>query len=133
MTTLFDECIELIGSDVVILDKFSTKTIVQNMDIMFPFTTWGRVDWDNQDLFERKVPITIIQDIYQYIDIPKNDLVYIVWDNGTLPVIITKLLLVIQYVEDITCVSFDTWIFSPDERWILEFYHEGEITFGKLK
>ncbi|WP_430624086.1 hypothetical protein [Polycladospora coralii] len=29
-----------------------------------------------------------------------------------------------------TAVSFDTWLSDPDLDYLIEFYHEGEITLG---
>jgi hypothetical protein len=28
-------------------------------------------------------------------------------------------------------VDWDTWILSPESRWCIEVYHEGEVCFGR--
>ncbi len=59
--------------------------------------------------------------------------VYIIWDEVNLPIIKTDLFSVIDVIYDVTAVSFDTWLFSVDEKSIIEFYHEGEIKIGFSK
>ncbi|MBF7149204.1 hypothetical protein [Bacillus toyonensis] len=33
----------------------------------------------------------------------------------------------------VTPVSFDTWLYSPDLGYEIEFYHEGEVRIGDAK
>lgn len=37
---------------------------------------------------------------------------------------------VIEVIDDVTAVSFDTWLFSPNEGVVIEFHHDGEIIIG---
>ncbi|WP_456297627.1 CDI toxin immunity protein [Haloplasma contractile] len=57
-----------------------------------------------------------------------NEDVYILWDDGSLLAIKSKLKHIISTIDDITAVSFDTWLFHPSMRISIEFYHENEIT-----
>ena len=52
------------------------------------------------------------------------------WDEATRPAVKSDLHHVLNHIEDVTIVSFDTWLFSPAEKYVIEFYHEGEVTIG---
>ena len=54
------------------------------------------------------------------------------WDNANLPCLKSELKNIIKSIDDVTAVSFDTWVVSSDYNIIIEFYHEGEITLGVL-
>jgi hypothetical protein len=41
-----------------------------------------------------------------------SNAVYVIWDEGTLPIIQTNLDKVFEAIDDVTAVSFDIWIFS---------------------
>jgi hypothetical protein len=36
----------------------------------------------------------------------------------------------IEVIDDVTAVSFDTWIFSLASGYVIEIYHEGEVWVG---
>jgi hypothetical protein len=59
-----------------------------------------------------------------------NNAVYIIWDEATLPIIRCELFKVIDIIDYITSVSFDTWIFSIDEDFVIEIFHDGKIQIG---
>lgn len=54
---------------------------------------------------------------------------YILWDNALFPAVESKLSIIIENIDDIKKMSFDTWIYAPEE-FVIEFYHEGEIIIG---
>lgn len=58
--------------------------------------------------------------------------IYVMWDNANLPCLKSELKNIIKSIDDVTAVSFDTWVVSSDYNIIIEFYHEGEITLGVL-
>lgn len=53
--------------------------------------------------------------------------VYVVWDGGELPVVHGSLSSVVRNVEDVTAVSFDTWVVSEDFKGLVEMKGNGEI------
>ena len=53
--------------------------------------------------------------------------VYIVWDGGNLPVVRGSLASVVRNAEDVTAVSFDTWVVSEDLSQLVEMRGDGEI------
>jgi hypothetical protein len=56
--------------------------------------------------------------------------VYVIWDEGTLPIIKSDLQKVLEVIDDVIAVSFDTWIFSSELGYVIEIYHEGEVWVG---
>jgi hypothetical protein len=44
--TLLDECIEALGEDAEILTDSEKEKILDTLESSFPFTEWGRIDWD---------------------------------------------------------------------------------------
>lgn len=57
----------------------------------------------------------------------------ILFDQKDIPCISCKLAAVIENIDDILAVSFDTWILSKDIKEVIEFYHEGTIVYGKIE
>ena len=47
------------------------------------------------------------------------------WDEENLPCLKSELKDIINSIDDVTAVSFDTWAVSSDYNIIIEFYHRG--------
>ncbi|MBD3231577.1 hypothetical protein GF322_02830 [Candidatus Dependentiae bacterium] len=124
--TLFEKCLKALKNDLVILSEEETKKVFDKMIHTFPITLWGRINWKNVKNFKK---IVSINNIDQFINPGKKE-VYILWDEASLPAIKTDMKKLLNVIDDITAVSFDTWIYCPKDGWVIEFYHEGEITIG---
>ncbi|NJM23482.1 MAG: hypothetical protein HC907_35050 [Richelia sp. SM1_7_0] len=130
--SLLNECIEALGDNANVLSNSDTELIFSAFEDAFPITKWARIDWDKID---EKIKFDSSSDILSYLrdrfspeDLDKH--FYILWDNASLPTIKVKLEQILNAIDDVTAVSFDTWIFSPELGYVIEFYHEGEITIG---
>ena len=121
---LLQECIEIIEGEV--LEYEEGLRISDDIQIKVLFLN-GRVNFNE---FKYQNNINNISSIETLID-PSID-VYIIWDELRLPCVKSKLSHIIRYIDDIACVSFDTWIVSVDYNIVIEIYHEGEITLGIL-
>lgn len=124
--TLFEECVVALGDSTVILSAEETKKVFNSMISDFPITSWGRIDWEKVD---NAIQVSSISEVLQYIGLSENE-VYILWDEASLPSVRTEISKVLSVIDDITAVSFDTWIYCRSDRYIVEFYHEGEINIG---
>ena len=124
--TLLEECIEVMGNDIYILNNDEKLFVERKLFDMLPFTRWGRIDWDN---FKNKKEIYNMED-FSSMDGSKK--YYIIWDDPTKPIIKSKLTNILQNLDDVLAVSFDTWLLAEDESLIIEFYHEGEMTIAIL-
>jgi len=124
--TLFDECIEALKKEggVLILSKEESDEIVP-LDSLMPRVNFSKLS--------RKKEIVMDEEILE--ELHKNNVnveepVYVFWFNAELPVIRTSIKNVIKVIDDVISVDFDTWIFCPKERYIVEYYHEGETFLG---
>jgi len=131
--TLFDECIEVLKKEgeVTILSEEETKEIINEFEKNIPPDSLvTRVDFSQ---ISRKTEIEEDEDILK--ELYKNHVnvhepVYVFWNDADLPAIRTSIKNVIHAIEDVIAVSFDTYIFCPKERYIVEYYHEGETCLG---
>jgi hypothetical protein len=47
-----------------------------------------------------------------------------------LPTILSDIVRVTDVIYDVAAVSFDTWVYATSGKYIIEIYHEGEVTIG---
>jgi hypothetical protein len=131
--TLFDECIEALKKEgkVVVLSEIESKGIEKAFEETVPIhPTVAKVDFSKM-LRKREIVVDedILEELYKnHVDV--NEPVYVFWDNIAYPTLKTSIKNVINAIADVISVSFDTWIFCPKERYIVEYYHEGETFLG---
>lgn len=133
--TLFEECIEALTNEgeVTILSHEQSKNVESSFEKRIPFDdafVHYKIDFSQM---LRKKEIEMVEDILD--ELQKNGVdideqVYVIWSDPTLPVIRTTIKSVINVIHDVLAVSADTWIFCPKERYVVEFYHEGETFLG---
>lgn len=134
--TLFEECLEVLGKDANVLTEDDTTKIFTQFESCFPMvyiaeSIWSRVDWSkisNKYTIDADIRKTL--EILKSNNLDTNDNVLILWNEATLPVVETKLNNILENVDDVTAVGFDTWIYCPTSNYIIEFYHDGEIILG---
>ena len=130
--TIFDECIQALGDNTEVLSIEKTNEIFKELTKLFPMTSWGRVNWEK---VEKKMEIPQTDSITRYLkgnNESYDKTVILLWDEATLPAVKTNLEKVIAVIDDVTAVSFNTWIFSPNSRYLVEYYHEKEVILGIL-
>lgn len=130
--TLLDECLQVL-SNYKVLSNNASKQVVKAFEEDFKITTWGRINWN---LYIHKYIIYSNQNIQSLMQkelISMNDSIQIIWDEASLPVIECTLENALQVIDDITAVSFDTWLYNPLHKFVIEYYHEGDITVGFVK
>ncbi|MEI3896218.1 MULTISPECIES: CDI toxin immunity protein [unclassified Bacillus (in: firmicutes)] len=133
MATLLDECIEALGENIVVFEGKEKEKILDSFENSFPITSWARIDWDKFCDFQN---IVYLDDIEAYLNKQyslDSYIIYIIWDEASLPIIKTNLHQILQVIDDVTAVSFDTWLYSPNLGYAIEFYHEGEVRIGNKK
>lgn len=123
--TLLKECIDALGNDTIVLSKKETDELFDRMSLHFAITSWGQIDWN---VIQHK-KISSVDKLTECVD-DKEAQVYILWDEATLPSIKTNLGKTLAVLDDVRSVSFDTWIYSPTQGYVIEFYHENEIHIG---
>lgn len=128
---LLDECIQALGDQATVLHDAESTSISDRMVDMFPVTRWARIDWEK---IEDKTMLDRDDVSGTAATLLRRDLdreVYAIWDDGALPVLRAPLRVVLNNLKQVRAVSFDTWIFSPDGGFVIEFYHEGEVMLGR--
>ncbi|NBI31139.1 CDI toxin immunity protein [Chengkuizengella marina] len=117
--TLFDECIEALGRSARVLTKEETDSIFNLFEKTYEITFYGRIDWKKESGKEVR-SVTDIKDHFTNISIPT----YILWDNARIPAVEAQLDKIIEVIDDVTALSFDTWLFSPELKAVIEFSHD---------
>lgn len=124
--TLFEECLLALDGSTK-LSNNETLEVYNLMAELFPITSWGRIDWEK---VERKQRLQCSNILFKIEDVDLDAEVYIIWDEVTLPAVKTNLKKVLSVIDDVTAVSFDTWIFCHEDKYVIEFYHESDIQIG---
>jgi len=128
--SLFKECMEALGKHANVPEKNVSEKILDKFYTDFPLTTWGRINWNK---IREKKTISSINDIIPAIVESKQNpvsLIYIIGSDPTIPIIESKLDKILECFDDVEAVSPNTWLYCPTDGWIVEIYHEGEITLG---
>lgn len=134
--TLFEECIEALTNEgeVTILSHEQSKNVEHSFEESIPFDdSFVHYKIDFSQMPRKKEIIDVAEDILgelQKNGVDIDEQVYVIWSDPTLPVIRTTIKSVINVIHDVLAVSADTWIFCPKERYVVEFYHEGETFLG---
>lgn len=127
---LFEECIEVLGKDSHVFSDKDSRKIRNEFESFFPLTKWGRIDWGQ---VPEQADVNIVDDIISFLNQNMNEyskVVYVIWDEGTLPIIQSTLDKVFEVIDDVTAVSFDTWIMSASAEYVIEIFHDGKVKIG---
>lgn len=127
---MFKECTDALQPNVEILSPMDTKQAYVELQERFPFVWWGRIDWDN---FKDKIRVVNSADIIQKLNSRfqiEDYTIYILWGLGKSPVIKTSLQNAIRHIDDVNAFGGDQWLYCPSHRFVIEFYHDGDITIG---
>lgn len=118
MSVLFEECLEILENSVSLLSLESSQTIKKKFFNEYIFEN-GRLQWSK--------PQIEINDVSTISKILESAKCLVIWDEFDLPVIESSLNSVIKNIDDVTAVSFDSWLIDIEFQWIIEFHHEGTI------
>ena len=118
MSILFNEALEALREARVLKDEESDK-VIDDFISSFPIQTSGngRIDWDKID---SKVSLVSAQEIRTQIDFESTEKCLVIWNDESHPVLEATIENVINAFDDITAVSFDTWIFIPKSNNVIE-------------
>lgn len=127
---LFEECIDILKPE--ILSHAESDQILLSFESIYPLSPWAKMEWSK---VEKKVEIGYEENLIlplteQLLGHPVKNKVYLVWNDGTLPIIRTNLDLIVEFYDDVTCFGFEKFIFDLNERFIIEILPGGRITAG---
>lgn len=123
---LFNECIDLLNEHDVLTFK-KTDVLFGHLNHNFPMTNYGCINW--KGVHDKKM--IYISDISDMFD--EDDEIYILWDQQNIPCVRCKLSTVLENIDDVLAVSFNTWLLSINYKEVIEFHHEGRVTYGKVE
>lgn len=104
----------------------------------FPIVSWGRIDWNAV----RESSLKTWDDFPELLstfeklvseNISKNKLsnsVVVLWGNASTPGLRIKLSVFLKHLEAMLEEYSEAWVYSEEDKWCIEVYHEGEICFG---
>lgn len=127
--TLYEECLEALGDNKEVLTISETRKYHEHLGESFPFTSWGRIKWD-EVTYHRSIDYA--EDIDEWLVENKidNKTVIILWAYGDYPAVKTSLDNALNVIDDVTAVGSDTFMFS-ESGYVIEFFHDGDVTIGK--
>ncbi|WP_139691757.1 CDI toxin immunity protein [Sporolactobacillus terrae] len=128
--SLFDECIETLHGDASLLTDQNKDKVLKALESYFPFTEWGRIDWEKVHCHAE---VTTTEEIVSFLDehtSQHNYAIYIIWNEEALPILQSDLEQVLKSIDDVIAVSFDTWLFSPSSGFVIEIFHDGIVRVG---
>ncbi|MED1954222.1 hypothetical protein [Brevibacillus centrosporus] len=128
-SVLFKECLESLGENTIILSDGESTEVYNALQNQFPFSPWARIDWNQVSTKTTADDVAEIVWILNKMDHQVHDSVFVLWSGSGHPVLQVELPKVIDSIDDILAVDFDTYIFRPF-KFVIEFYHEGEVTIG---
>ena len=116
------ECKVALGTGGIVLEQEEKNIVYRVFKERIPFLPWG-IDWNRFNSFYKIDKIKEIDEKCKCKDF------YVIWCDE-LPIIKSDIVTIIRNIDDVCAVEADTWLFSVDYSEIIEFYHEGQITFG---
>ena len=128
--SLFDECIEAFNGFVQVVSGEKRELIAKEFERCFPISEWGRIEWERASAYSTVTTFEEIRSFLNQRKHPYNENIYVIWDEQTLPILQSTLDHVFKVIDDVTAVSFDTWIFSPSSQYVIEILHDGEVRVG---
>lgn len=120
MSTLFEECLNNLKGQVVILTKKAGDKIFEKLENKINIGSQGVIWKEYSSYLEVKDPLQILN----FID---DENCYIIWDEASIPVLKSSVDIIVKNIEDVLAVSFDTYLVDISFKWIVEFNHEGQI------
>ncbi|MDE7179060.1 MAG: hypothetical protein K2O59_14700 [Lachnospiraceae bacterium] len=115
------ECKEALGTGGKILEQEEKNVVYRIFKERIPFLPWG-IDWKQFNTFYK---IEKLEEIYEKC---KCKEFYIIWCDR-FPIIRSDIVTIVNNIYDVCAVEADTCLLSLDYSEIIEFYHEGAITF----
>ena len=130
--SMLRECIDVLYPNVELVSEAESEQLYCDLQKEFHFLWWGRIDWEN---FKNKMQVTNLEDIICNLKMrfqAEDYTIYALWgySSGNSPVIKTDLRNAIRHIDDINAVGGDQWLYCPSYKFVIEFYHEGDIIIG---
>ncbi|MGR7945508.1 CDI toxin immunity protein [Paenibacillus sp. M.A.Huq-81] len=127
-SSLLEECVEALGEGTIVLSDQTSDKMSEELSDAYCFTAWGKFNWSK---IPNQYHVNNAAEVVTALNVLKMDVelpVFIIWD-GDHPVLETKWLNVMDAIDDVLAVDFNTYIYCPN-HYVVEFYRGSEITIG---
>lgn len=108
------------------LDELQSSQIEELILAKIRFLPNGVIDWES---YPNSIAVLDFEKTSAKIT---NKSCYIMWDEGTLPIVKTDLDSIEKNLFDVTRIAFDTWIVGESFEWVFEFHHSGLVHYTEL-
>ena len=126
-SSLFNELIQDLGNQARILKEPEDQYITSRFESSFHFDSWGKIQWNNTRFKIRlQSKDEVVPKLKKFLELG-DDKIFILWDDFDLPIVETSLEKSIEFMDSVTSVSYDTFLFSPKYGFVIVFYHTGGI------
>jgi|SRR5579872_2733147 len=132
---LAQQCIKTLGDKAVVLSKTETEAQWNLLKHMVPFAKNGKVAWEKvakRQLVGNSAK-EILHALQDLLERPIDKAIYIQWSDDTLPMIQTDLDAALSLLELITKVTFELFLFNPNQGYLVEIISRNKITIGLVK
>ncbi|SFC39147.1 hypothetical protein SAMN05443252_103192 [Bacillus sp. OV322] len=121
-----------IRDDVFPLTKEDGDLIMNEFVQTFPIAEWGRIDWEK---VKNKVKIKdwntgSIKDVLRIQGFDLTQQAYLLYSSGDFPFVKTSVQRILSNFEELTWIGWDQFIYCPTSRYVIEYFHDGDITIG---
>lgn len=134
MNLLLDECVAALlntKKKCEILPRTQSEFYNDKFFETYPIVQWGQIDWN---IVSHNIRINNLEQISIFFKEQLKDIsepIYIIWGDISLPVIKCELADALKNIYEITPLGmYSTWLYCPTNGWVIEFFHEGDITLG---
>ncbi|WP_051271617.1 hypothetical protein [Shimazuella kribbensis] len=119
--------------DFEILDEGLSDKVVEQFCDIFPIT-WNKINWGMKSVHQINVKIDDILEIPSTLTSIGFSIltpIYILWGYGDYPSIKTKWERIsLEKINEIIWIGSDMYIFSPMQKYVVEFSHDDSIHIG---
>lgn len=128
MSSLFEECIEALNPKVLVLKNDEGKIVADTFLKSVKQTSWGRIDWHVCPMIFQTCKFSELEAFFKK-EKWANEELYIFWIDISHKVLKTDLISLLRNIDDITAVSFGTFILFSKQNLFVEIWSD-EFTVG---
>ncbi|WP_108670416.1 hypothetical protein [Peribacillus acanthi] len=130
---LFEEVYEN-SLDMEILEFSKSNLIINDFSETFPIAFWNRIEWENDIVNKLELNIQDIENIPEILrskGFDPSTSIFIFWGYDSYPCIKTTInTTLLSKIEEIVWLGTDLYIFCPNQRFVIEFFHDDSINIG---
>ncbi|WP_043930657.1 CDI toxin immunity protein [Bacillus sp. EB01] len=118
--------------DVFPLTKEEGDQIMDEFVQMFPVAWWGRIDWEKM---KNKVKVDdwtpeAISNVLRSQGCDLTQEAYLLYSSGDYPFVKTSVQRILSNLPELSWIGWDQFIYCPKSKYVIENFHDGDLTIG---